>query len=223
MKKKILLIFSVFLLTGCSGNYEIEIYNDQVTEKTTPWYQKSEVSKDVYEYTQELSLKYDDNGDFLRCNEKKEVAKDEQIGIELKNHYSSISDYQENSPVLDYCYIAHNVTSYENDLITLKTSKEFTCMKDIEELEKVTIAIESNHKLKETNADKVKNNTYYWYIDKDNYENKPISLVLYENKYVWNYKNKNIKRLFLILIVIGGTVLLSSSIYKIYLKEKDRM
>ena len=108
-------------------------------------------------------------------------------------------------------------------MITLKTSKEFTCMKDIEELVKVTIAIESNHKLKETNADKVKNNTYYWYIDKDNYENKPISLVLYENKYVWNYKNKNIKRLFLILIVIGGTVLLSSSIYKIYLKEKDRM
>ena len=68
MKKKILLIFSVFLLTGCSGNYEIEIYNDQVTEKTTPWYQKSEVSK-------ELSLKYDDNGDFLRCNEKRKLQK----------------------------------------------------------------------------------------------------------------------------------------------------
>jgi len=221
MKKLWLLLLFTFLITGCDATYKIEIYNDTVTEKVTPWYNSSEVSGDIYEYTRELSQKYDDNGDFLTHDSKKNVKNKNQIGIELTNKYKGIEDFKDNSKIINYCYIAQNITQYEKDSITLKTSQEFTCFNEIEELENVTIAIKSNHKLKETNADKIKGHTYYWYINKENYQNKPISLILYSDKHVWNYDNEILKRLGLIILVIGGTVLVAFSSYKIYKKKEE--
>lgn len=222
MKKKIVLFLILFLLTGCDGTYELEIYNNQVTEKATAWYNQEEVTKDIYDYTVELSAKYDDNGDFLRYDRKKTLQKKNQKGLQLINKYSSIEDYKENSNILGYCYIAQSITNYEKDYITVKTANEFTCMKEIEEVDNVTIAIKSNHKLKETNADKVKGHTYYWYINKDNYENKPISLVLYSDRYVLNYDNIIFKRLGLIILVISGTVLITFVIYQLYQRKNEQ-
>lgn len=221
MSKKIILLILILLLTGCSGTYELEIKNEKVIEKTTALYDSSKVVGDPYEYTKKLSLKYDDNGDFLSYETKKNISKKDKTGVELTNKYDSIEEFKEESKIINYCYIARSITNYENDYLTLKTSSEFTCFRDVEELEKVTIVIKSNHKLKETNADRIKNHTYYWDITKDNYKEKPISLTLYSDKYVWNYDNEILKRLILIILVIGGTVLLALHIYKIYKDKED--
>lgn len=220
MKKIILLLVVIFLVTGCSGKYELEIKNEKVIEKTTALYDKNDVNEDPYEYTQELSLKYDDNGDFLRYDEKKNIHKKNLIGVELTNFYDSIEEFKDFSKVINYCYAAKNITNYD-DYITIKTSNEFTCIDEIEELDEVTIVIKSNHKLKSTNADKKKGATYYWYINKDNYKEKPISLVLHSNKKVWYYDV--LKKLILIISVIGGTVLVAFTGYKLYRKREENV
>ena len=223
MKRKICLLFLILLMTGCTANYELEIYNDTVIEKATPWYSKTEVSNDPFEYTKQQSLKYDDNGDFLFHNSKKTVKKEALIGVELTNKYDTLDTVKTSSKIIHYCYYAKNIVHTKKEYITVKTSNEFLCLNEIEELEHVTISIKSNHKLKETNADEIKGHTYYWYITKENYQKKPISLVLYSDQYVWNYDNEILKRLGLIILVIGGTVLVSSGIYKIYKKAEEEV
>ena len=220
MKKKILLVIIVFLITGCSGKYELEIKNEKVIEKTTALYNSKEVLKDPYEHTLDISLKYDDNGDFLIHETKKNVKDGDKVGVELTNNYHSIDDFKNYSQIINRCYNANNITN-TNNTITIKTSNEFTFLEKIEELDEVTIVIKSNHKLKSTNADKKKGATYYWYINKDNYKEKPISLVLHSNKKVWYYDV--LKKLILIILVIGGTVLVAFTGYKLYRKREDNV
>ena len=220
MKKKILLVIIVFLITGCSGKYELEIKNEKVIEKTTALYNSKEVLKDPYEHTLDISLKYDDNGDFLIHETKKNVKDGDKVGVELTNNYHSIDDFKNYSQIINRCYNANNITN-TNNTITIKTSNEFTCLEKIEELDEVTIVIKSNHKLKSTNADKKKGATYYWYINKDNYKEKPISLVLHSNKKVWYYDV--LKKLILIILVIGGTVIVAFTGYKLYRKREDNV
>lgn len=220
MKKKILLVIIIFLITGCSGKYELEIKNEKVIEKTTALYNSKDVLKDPYEHTLDVSLKYDDNGDFLMYETKKNVKDGDKVGVELTNNYHSIDDFKNYSQIINRCYNANNITNI-NNTITIKTSNEFTCIDEIKELDEVTIVIKSNHKLKSTNADKKKGATYYWYINKDNYKEKPISLVLHSNKKVWYYDV--LKKLILIILVIGGTVLVAFTGYKLYRKREDNV
>lgn len=221
-KKLFLLIVILIFIPGCSGTYKLEVYNEKIIEKTTFLYSIFTLdNEDPYEYTKKLAIKYKDNGDFLSANKKRNIKKKNKIGFELTKTHENVGNYVENSKFVNACYIARNITSYDNDFITLKTSKEFTCFEQVEELENVTIAIKSNHKLKETNADETKGHTYYWHINKDNYKDKPISLVLYTDKFVWNYDNEILKRLFLIIFVIGGTVLVSRKVYNIYKEKED--
>lgn len=221
MRKKIFLLFLLLLLTGCEAKYEIEIYDEEITENVVYYYTSNELNnKDPYEYTEELNFKYFMNKDMLRHEHKKGVSKKNMKGVSLINTYKNMEEYNQESMMLGACYIAQNATYYE-DYITLKTSNEFTCYNEIEELDSMTIAIKSNHKLKETNADKIKGHTYYWYINKDNYKEKPISLVLYSDKYVWNYNNEILKRLLLIIFIIGGTVLVATNVYKVYKKKEN--
>ena len=220
MKKKILLVIIVFLITGCSGKYELEIKNEKVIEKTTALYNSKDVLKDPYEHTLDVSLKYDDNGDFLMYETKKNVKDGDKVGVELTNNYHSIDEFKNYSQIINRCYNANNITNI-NNTITIKTSNEFTCLEKIQELDEVTIVIKSNHKLKSTNADKKKGATYYWYINKDNYKEKPISLVLHSNKKVWYYDV--LKKLILIILVIGGTVIVAFTGYKLYRKREDNV
>lgn len=221
MKKITVLFILVFLITGCSGKYELEIKNEKVNEKTSAMYNKIDVgNSDPYEYTKEFSLKYDDNGDFLRHDNKKVIKENDLVGIQLINNYASIDDFRNYSRVINYCYLATNITNIEN-YITLKTSNEFTCFNTVKELDEITVVIKTNHKLKETNADKKTGTTYYWYINRDNYKEKPILLVLHSKKKVWYYGV--FKKLILIISVIGGTLLLSFTGYKLYRKREDNV
>lgn len=218
--KLLTLILFIILITGCDGTYEIEIYKNKVTETTYAWYENSELNNvSAYDKTQEIAIKYDDNGDFLTHDSKKEIKKDNLSGVKLIRNYKTITEFKEDSLILGSCYIATSLTNYE-DYITLKTTQEFTCFNDIKEFENIEIKIKTNHKVKEHNADKKKGHTYYWYINKDNYKNKPISIKMDKDDYVFNYDNEIIKRLFLIISVVGGTVLVITFIYKIYTKNK---
>ena len=222
MKRIKLIIIALFILfiTGCDGSYEIEIYKNKVTETTYAWYENSELNDiSAYDKTLEISSKYDDNGDFLTHDTKKEVKDNGKSGVKLIRKYKTITDFKENSMILGSCYVATSLTNYE-DYITLKTTEEFTCFNDIEEFENIEVKVKTNHKVKEHNADKKKGHTYYWYINKDNYKNKPISIKMHKDKYVFNYDNEIIKRLFLISSVVGGTVLVITFTYKIYNKNK---
>lgn len=221
MKKKMFLLLFLIFITGCDAKYEIVIYNNNIKESISYYYTSNELNGNTpYEHTMDINFKYLVNADMLMHEKKTNVNKGNMSGVKLLNNYKNLEDFKENSMLLSACYIATSVTEIDN-YITLKTSNEFTCFNTVEELDEVKIVIKSNHKLKSTNADKKKGATYYWYINKDNYKEKPISLVLHSNKKVWYYDV--LKKLILIISVIGGTVLVAFTGYKLYKKREENV
>lgn len=219
--KIIVLIMFLFLITGCDGGYKIEFYKNKVTESAYAWYEKETLNNlSPYDKTLEITSKYDDNGDFLTHDYKENIKKSGYSGIKITKKYNSLEDYKTNSKILGSCYLATNLTNH-TDYITLKTTKEFTCYDEIEEFENIEIIVQTNHEVVEHNADKRKGHSYYWYINKENYKNKPISIKMEKNEYVWNYKNEAFKRLGLALLVVGLTTGIIYIVYTNYYKKEN--
>lgn len=219
--KLVFLLLFVFLITGCDGSYKIEIYKDKVNEESYVWYKNDELNGiNPYDKTLEIARKYEDNGDFLTHDSKKDITKSGYTGFKITRKYSSIDEFKSESRILGSCYLATNLSNH-TEYITLRTTQEFTCYDMVEEFENIEIAVKTNHKVKEHNADKKKGNTYYWYINRDNYKNKPISIKMSKDDYVWNYDNEVFKRLGLIILVIGGTLMLVYVCYNVYNKKQQ--
>ena len=219
--KLIFLFLFIFLITGCDGTYKIEIYKNKVNEETYVWYKNDQLNNiSPYDKTLEIARKYEDNGDFLTHDSKKDIKKSGYTGFKITRNYKTIDEFKSESRIIGSCYLATNVSNH-TDYITLKTTQEFTCFDLVEEFDNIEIAVKTNHKVKEHNADKKKGHTYYWYINRDNYKNKPISIKMAKSDYVWNYNNEVFKRLGLIILIIGGTVMLVYICYNIYNKRQQ--
>lgn len=218
LKKVLLLVFMLFLLSGCKMKYEVEIYNNKVTEKTYINYSKQELNgQDPYDMTLNLIAETGDNGDFLISDYRKNI--NNNTGVMLVNKYKNINNFKMNTAFFGACYVANNFTDL-NDYITIKTSNKFSCLDEIEGLENIDIVIKTNHKVKENNADEKKGSSYIWHITKENSDNKPIIIQMYKKKYVFNYNNEIFKKIGLIILVVGGTLLVIYIVYN-WFKYRD--
>ena len=81
-------------------------------------------------------------------------------------------------------------------------------------LDDITISFKSDKKVYDNNADEVKNNKYYWYINKDNYKDKNIRIsfkkgeILSQKNIVISDNNfKVVIYLFLIILLISFLVI----------------
>lgn len=219
--KLILLMFILFFTSGCSLKYEVELYNSKVNESVDIIYKKDQLNGlSPLDKTNELILESGSNGDFLAYSKKKSINKPGNKGVKLINKYDNLDMFLNESKLFSSCYNLADIIE-SNELYSLRTSYEFTCFDELKESEKITIAVRTNHKVKEHNADKKKGHTYYWHINKDNYKKKPISIQMYKNRYVWNYNNVVVKRILLLLVVITITVGIAYFCYKKYNKSMN--
>lgn len=167
----------ILLLTGCDAEYNLEISGGSIKESvnfTIP--NTEENSKIVDEYYKSKYMSYysmDVNKSYNYNKEKIENKK--QVGMNL-NYAYSIKNYEKSS-LLDYCYYKKSVTK-AGDYIVIETDGKTRCFyKDgTKNLDTLTINIKTDLKVIENNADKVKDGTYTWSVNTDNYENKPIKM-----------------------------------------------
>lgn len=206
IKLIICLILVLFLTSGCSINYELEIYNDKANEKINGVFPEAlsnniKPSKYVIEKLMET-----ESSSIMYFRKTKDIS-----STEGSSKYSTdFDDYADNLTGIITCYDLYKVNNYD-DVITVLTSNKFNCFEDYPELEKVTIMIKSNHKLIETNADKVDGYRYYWTIEKATSDNEKIYLKLDSNKKVFNYEGEFVKKLIIFgsfaVIIIGGATI----------------
>lgn len=205
--KKIILILSIFLITGCTANYQLNITEDKIEEKlsiTTP--------KDILEpeilKEQVLNSKtiYPDQNKIYYTDIK---ADDTNYYVTFK-HDHDINDFT-NSKFISYCY-NNNELIQDETAITLSTSGHFNCinMEDEMYMDNVKINITTDLKVLENNADEVNGNTYTWNINEENYTNKPINITMQKKQSIKNVVknlegNSASKDLF---IIYGGLALL---------------
>lgn len=212
MKKKKLFIclLFVFLLSGCSVNYDIEIKDDTIKVNgklveldKNKWddvvvdNSSGEVDKDVPIEDSEVDhskLTFEDlvNSKTIEADEatrreglEKFKTKDE-LGITYEEEYNwkDTSDFSQIAGV-NTCYdyftvLRNNDEKSGNEQLIISTSAKNYCFDMYPNLESITVNLKTNHKVVSHNADQVKDNNYVWNINKNNASQKTMQIILSE-------------------------------------------
>ena len=203
MKKLILIICLMFLVTGCDVSYELKINADETfNEKATFSFLNQDMTVD------DLSV-------YIKTNQpisnSRYEAKYYDSRIYTNGIYNDlIYDYVHNinsfrkSTFVDTCYPNMKITE-SDDEIRIESGKGFRCLNPDNGLitDHVDIAIVSELEVLENNADEVNDNTYSWTVNESNVQDKEVNLVLKRNK-----KNSMDINYFLIFGIIGVLIVM---------------
>ena len=214
MKNKIIILLSL-LLTGCTVNYNLEINKDTLNETITGTVTKEESSQDsnatglstIYSIINE-EQKPIYNKEELYQKDLKESGNN--INYTFKYNYN-IEDFV-NSTIINTCFENKEIEEIYNYYI-IRLIGNFYCLY----MKKINIAVTSNLKVASNNADKIKDNTYIWTIDKNTTD---IELVVDKNTPYTKPIKRGISSTFRIVCFIV-LVVLSSLAYILYKKKNS--
>lgn len=213
MKKYLIILLFLVLLTGCDAVYKLEIRNKDFKEKI------------IIETDKKKQLNYFKNNQLYAIMDGASNFEPYKMSIntwfsnkklKLKYKYNDLE--YEKATVLSTCFDAYNVIKEENYYL-LSTSKGVKCFAEEYKplLKNLKIVIQTNHKVIDSNADEYGRDTYTWYVDKNNYKRKNIYLKFEQNKYIFNYKNE-----FVISVVILLAMASSIGLIILILKNKSK-
>ena len=214
MKNKIIILLSL-LLTGCTVNYNLEINKDTLNETITGTVTKEESSQDSN--ATGLSTIYS----IINEEQKPIYNKEELYQKDLKESGNNINyTFKYNYNIEDFVNSTIINTWFENKEIeeidnyySIKLSGNFYCLYS----KKINIAVTSNLKVASNNADKIKDNTYIWTIDKNTTD---IELVVDKDTPYTKPIKRGINSTFRIVCFIV-LVVLSSLAYILYKKKNS--
>lgn len=213
LKSIILIFITVLLVTGCSGQYSIDITNDSVKENFNISEDKNIVFKAAYKdeigSLDNYVVSYDYLDKYTKKYEKKYV-----------NDYYSPSDnfynYNKTTYNIGEFNYSYRITGNNRELNQYKSSLVNTIIKDslivndnniiihndrlpeyvINNFDEFKIIVNTSLNVSSNNADSVEDNQYVWNFNKDNYYNKAISIYIERTKdedknQLDNQKNNN--------------------------------
>ena len=195
MKKIVMLFLTVILFTGCSAQYNLSYYDNIYSENLEILGVKDD-SVFVSDIEENLGKVYvvDYTNDYGDMNEqdvinnystynKTLINENDKYGIKFNYDYKK-EDNIINSNIINNLF---DSVIINDNYINIYNSKNIFSYYD--NLDNITIKFESDKNVKESNADEVKDNICYWYIYKDNYENKDIRIIFdNDSKFVSQYK-----------------------------------
>lgn len=215
MKKKIIILLSILLLTGCTVNYNLEIDDNTLKEKITGTVIKEESKQDSK--ATDISTIYS----IINEEQKPIYNKEELYQKTLKDNGNNI-DYTfsynytmkdfVNSTIINTCFENHEIEELDN-YYSIRLSGNFYCLYS----KKVNISVTSNLEVASNNADKIKDNTYIWTIDKNNTD---IELVVDKNTPYTKPIKRGLSSTFRIVCFIV-LVVLSLVVYILYRKKNS--
>ena len=220
MKNKSLFIIILILITGCSVEYNLNI-DSSFSEHTVYIPESSEEMIDGTQYRLpalfgESRLTYDNSNlkEIKYYNIK--TLKDNKFSFNFVYDDNQLND----SNIANSCYQFFSVDAKENE-VSILTGNKFYCFDVYEELDSVTININSNYKVIQSNADKIVGKKHTWYITRENASNKPIIFVYDKSK-----KNMTIMQYLIdnvpLVVVVGTTLMLGGITFLIINTKKKK-
>ena len=173
MKKNILclILFTSFLLSGCTSSYTVTISDNKITEEINLNIENDYKDIDgvtTYNYaplTRDPKTYYD----------KKITKQDGYTNMKLK--YSFDPEVFPNSTALSTCFEEHEVI-IEDDYYEFKLSGYLNCLYD----GSVDINVKTKNKVISHNANSVDGNVYTWHIDQNNVDDTSIEIKISRDK-----------------------------------------
>ena len=169
------IIVLLFILTGCTATYEINIKSNKIVEKM----KVLETNVEYFDYigNDGLTLK-----EQLKSFTSPSIYAEEQYKVNMIdesdkigfNYSSSNFDSILDSSVIKYCYV--NPSLRTNDkIVTIDTGTNFKCFDYYDILESIKVVVKSDYKIISSNADEIDGNKYIWYITRDSDKRIKIS------------------------------------------------
>lgn len=223
MKKILLMFILILLLSGCSVEYNVSLENDSFKENGSlieKKENKDNISKNGFSFEEQINYTYESMHDVLNGQEMEKTQSfelrkfdtDKEIGLTYSNELKQNKYYL--SPIIRQCYDNVSVKN-DNNNIKISTGNYFKCFDYYELLSNVTVNFTTNYKVVSNNADEIKDNTYTWFVNKNNFKNKAISIEIDKSDITYNTlldeKESSILTIFLI-----GTLLVAIFIFGFY-------
>lgn len=228
MKRIIILICFIFF-TGCKADYNLVYENGQIKESFSiiSLVNDENFRNSINDYYSNSILMVDyniDTGDMSNSDiiskysiyNKSIINNDGGYGLQLGYDYELVGDYKNSSIVHS---LFNNFTVTDTYIKAYDIKNIFSYYSNLDE---INISVKIDKIVETSNADKIENSIYYWNINKDNWENKTISLT-YSNSESDHIKNiiesSSSNILYIIFGILGVCVLIS--IVVIYEKVKN--
>ena len=192
--RNIIIIISIFLLTGCDAVYNLDISDNKIEESTNFHFLENDYHYDAY--SPDIEMKYYNNMEELMNDVMKEdyLAFDKKYNNKVSYQKKRMNDDSVNfrhtysfdnfihSSLLNSCgknVIIHN----DKDSLSLTAKFYYSCfgMDYGPHLNDLTINIKTDYVVSNHNADQVEGNTYTWFVKDIDY-NKNIEINLKKEK-----------------------------------------
>ena len=201
--KILVLICGMFLLSGCSVKYNLTINKNTMEEDINAIFDKateSELASRMEPIRRSAYYNYDTRENEYYIFNKRED--DNNIILSYNYEYTGNNLYK--SEAASRCYYKR-IVNVTDENITINTDNQVACLfKDGErEIDDITVNIKTDLIVLENNADEVNDKTYTWYINDQNYTNKPIYIKIDKNI----KEKENISNLTIVLFIFGIIVI----------------
>lgn len=221
MKKiKLVILFGcIFLVSGCSVEYNLTIDESTMEENISAIFDKateSELASRMEKIRRTAYYNFD-----TRENEYYTFNKSEdERNIFLNYNYQYTGNNLYKSEAVSRCYYKRIVNVTENN-ITINTDNQVACLyKDgTREIENITVNIRTDLIVLEHNADEVSGGVYTWYINDQNYTNKPIYIKIKKEKYQESFVDQAIPIFIIILVIIAIGIIIYLRAHKKHLQN----
>lgn len=236
--KTFLLIITILFLTGCSCEYNLTI-NDNNYKENINIIADNEEEISYINYNWKIPTDKDEYnlvGDTSTNQSYKSDLYDYKINNNILTFdYNFNKSSYKNSSAVSVCYDRLNIENHKNALI-IATSIKANCFEKQPGLNKITINITVDKEVISSNSDEINGKTYTWYITKNNYSNKSITLTLSneekkeqdnninEQNNTSNKKNNDIEKKsdFSLYIFSGILLIIMLSVYFLFNKMKNK-
>lgn len=222
--KKIFVILSFLLLSGCTVNYDLSYFKNIYSEKSNVILENGEYCGEDFcnyyinqFYTNNISIDINDNEEELaegvnldnyNFYNKKLINNGLELSYDFQENYSFV-----NSRIIHYLF--NKIKVNDDGIQATEVNNIFESYSDIDE---IVITFSTDKVVSSINSDKVVDNKYYWHINKDNYLNKEIKIefdkdanqdreILTEDKYITWEGLKYISYILIIFVLIAVVVI----------------
>lgn len=197
MKKILIILPFLFLLSGCHAEYRVHISSKNIQDNLF-----------IYDSIENIDqLNSDDISNTFLTFEgfftgfKKEFVNTDRRKIGYHYTYELPKDDFSTLSLTRPCYTDFQMDETKEE-ITIQTSPSLICFEEYKQLEDVSIILTSDYEQITSNADEIKKNEHIWHITKENYQNKPLEIHIQKNKIKKSSSTIWIVPIIIILILI---------------------
>lgn len=201
MKKIILVLVMVLLLSGCNVNYGLRFENEQLMENVKLTIDNNQEYIDELKNTKAYAI-----FDGMGKEEYHTTFKNNKDTFEANYDYTYDLDNFNRNYYISQCFDAISFVR-NGDKYIFTSTEGFKCMIfDYIKIDNVEVSITTNHEVISHNATKVKGNKYIWNINDENADKMSINMVFGQ------VKRKSLKDYFYEHPVLISSILVLTSV-----------